>query len=222
MYFMICILRTVRQHDSIMVVVDKLRKVAHFISVKTTYSTSEVAQIFIREIMILHGVPKNIVSNRDAKFTSMFWKELFAGLGIELAFSTTYHLQIDDQTERVSMILQDMLRMYVMHQQRKWEEYLPLVEFGYNYGYQESLRMIPFEAQYGRSCNTSISQRDLVKRVLIGINMLMDMEQEMLVIKKNLKETQDRQKSYVDKHRVFKEFQVGEHVYLRIKPKKTL
>ena len=66
-----------------MVVVDMLRKVAHFIPVKTTYSASEVAQVFIREILRLQGVSKNIVLDRDAKFSSKFWKELFAGLGIE-------------------------------------------------------------------------------------------------------------------------------------------
>ena len=85
------LLRTVEQHDSIMVVVDRLSKVAHFILVKTTYASSEVAQVFIREIMILHGVTTKIVSDRDRKFTSKFWKELFTGLGTELAFSISYH-----------------------------------------------------------------------------------------------------------------------------------
>ena len=73
------------------VVVDRLTKVVHFILVKTMYSASDVAQVFIRDVVILHGVPKNIVSDKDSKFTSKFWKELFAGLGIELAFSTTYY-----------------------------------------------------------------------------------------------------------------------------------
>jgi len=83
--------RTSRQHDSIMVVVDRLTKVAHFILVKSTYSTSDVAQVFIRDIVRLNGVLKNILSDRDANFTSKFWKELFAGLGTELAFNATYH-----------------------------------------------------------------------------------------------------------------------------------
>lgn len=64
----------------------------------------------------LHGVPKNIVSDNNVKFTSMFWKELFVGLGIELVFNTFYHLQTDGHIERVNRILEDMLRMYVMHQ----------------------------------------------------------------------------------------------------------
>ena len=119
--------RTMRQHDSIMVVADILTKVAHFIPVKYTFLAREVAQVFIRGVVRLHGVPKKILLEKDAKFTSKFWKELFARLGTELAFSTTYHPQTDGKTERVNRILEDMLRMYVMHQKWKWEEYLPLV-----------------------------------------------------------------------------------------------
>lgn len=72
--------------------------------------------MFIGEIVRLHGVPKNIVSEKDAKLTYKFWKELFTGLGTKLAFTIAYHLQIDGQTERANMILLDMLRIYMMHQ----------------------------------------------------------------------------------------------------------
>lgn len=75
-----------------MLVVDKLKKVAHLIRVKSTYSYNDVAQVFIKDVERLHGVLKNIMLDKDAKFTSMFWKELFAGLGIELAFNTSYHM----------------------------------------------------------------------------------------------------------------------------------
>eukprot|EP00253_Pinus_taeda_P020143 PITA_20143 len=109
--------RMLTQHDSIMVVVYRLTKVAHFIPVTSTFSASNVAKVFIKDVARLHGVPKKIVSDRDAKFTSKFWKELFAGLGTKLAFSTTYHLQTDGQRNRVNKILEEMLRMYVMHQQ---------------------------------------------------------------------------------------------------------
>lgn len=95
---------------------------------KSTFSASNVTQVFIRDVVRLHGVLKKIMSDWDAKFTSKFSKELFVGLGIELAFHTTYHLQIDGHIERVNGILEEILRMYVMHQQPKWEEYLPLVD----------------------------------------------------------------------------------------------
>jgi len=100
-----------------MVVVDRLTKVVHFIPLKSTFSNSDVAHVFIIDVVRLDGVPKKIMLERDAKFTSKFCKELFAGLGTKLAFSTTYHLQTNEQTERVNKILEDMLRMYVMHQQ---------------------------------------------------------------------------------------------------------
>lgn len=81
--------------------------------------------------------------------------------------------------------------------------------------------MSQFGALYGRSCNTPISWTDLVNRVLIGPHMLMDMEQEMQVIKKNLKATHDRKKSYADQNMLFSEFLVGEQVYMHIKLKKS-
>ena len=66
----------------------------------------------------LHGVPKKIVSDRDAKFTSKFWEELFISVGTKFSFRTSYHPQTDGKIERVNRILEDMLRMYVMHQKR--------------------------------------------------------------------------------------------------------
>ena len=95
MEFIIGLPRIMRQHDSIMVVVVRLTNVAHFILVKSTFSASDEAQVFIRDVVRLHGVTKKIVSNNNTKFTSKFLKELFAELGTKLTFFKTYHLQID-------------------------------------------------------------------------------------------------------------------------------
>jgi hypothetical protein len=161
-----------KQNDIIMVVVDKLSKSTHFIPIKSTCKAIDIASIFMKEIFRLHGMPKEIVSDRDTKFTSNFWKSLMAGLETKLLFSTAYHPQTDGQTERVNQILEDMLRMHVMHQPKKWEDFLPLVEFTYNNGYQESLKMSPFEVLYGRPCNTPVSWSNPVNRVTIGPDML--------------------------------------------------
>ena len=83
--------RTKRQNDSIMVVVDRLSKSAHFIPIKSTYKTVQIADIFMKEIFKLHGIPKTVISDWDVKFTSAFWKTLFSGLGTQIHFSTTYH-----------------------------------------------------------------------------------------------------------------------------------
>ena len=97
---------TWRQHDSIMVAVDKLTKTTHFIPVKSTHKTDDIAKIFMKEVFKLHGLPKAIVSDRDVKFTSNFWKGLFADLGTKLKFSTAYHPQTDGQIERVNQVLE--------------------------------------------------------------------------------------------------------------------
>ena len=111
-----------KQNDAIMVVVDKLSKFAHFISVKSTCKAINITRVFMNEIFRLHGMPKEIMSDRDMKFTSNFWKSLMASLKTNLLFSTAYHPQTDGKTERVNQILEDMLRMHVMHQPKKWED----------------------------------------------------------------------------------------------------
>ena len=93
---------TMRKHDSIIVVVDKLTKASHFIPVKSTYKVDGNANIFMKEFFRLHGFPKAIISDRDTKFTSNFQKGIFAYLGTKMNFSTTYHPQTDGQIERVN------------------------------------------------------------------------------------------------------------------------
>jgi hypothetical protein len=89
----------------------------------------------MRKIGRLHGIPKAIVSNRDIKFTSNFWRGLFKGFGTNMNFSTTYHTQSDGKTKRVNQVIDDMLRIYVVDKPSKWEDYLHLVEFSYDNGY---------------------------------------------------------------------------------------
>eukprot|EP00253_Pinus_taeda_P034317 PITA_34317 len=101
MDFIIGLPKSKKGNDSIMVVVDKLSKSANFIPVQSTYRATQVANIFMQNIFRLHGLPKTIISDRDVKFTSAFWRTLFEGLGTQLSFSTAYHLQTDGQTERV-------------------------------------------------------------------------------------------------------------------------
>ena len=116
----------------------------------------------------MHGLPKAIISDRDTKFTSNFWKGLFAGLGTKSNFSTAYHPQTDGQTERLNQVLEDMLRMYMMEKPSMWEDYLHLVEFAYNNGQQASLGMNPYEALYGRRCRTAVTWDNPVNRIVLG------------------------------------------------------
>jgi hypothetical protein len=175
--------RTSKKHDAIMVVVDKLTKSSHFIPLKTTRKSNNVADIYMREVARLHGIPKKILSDRDPKFTSKFWKVIFKGLGTNLNFNTTCHPESDGKRERVNQVIEDMLRIYVMDKPSKWEYYLHLVEFSYNNGYQASLKMSPFEALYGRKCNTPVSWDNPADRAVVGPELLKEMEEKMLKIK---------------------------------------
>jgi hypothetical protein len=155
--FIIGFPKTQKQNDSIMVVIDKLSKYAHFIPIKSTFKTINIAEIFMKEIFRLHGIPKMVISDRYVKFTSAFWKELFAGLNTNLNFSTSYHPQTNGQTKTTNKIMEDMLHMYVRTKPKKWEDYLHLVEFAYNNGYQTSAKLSRFEILYDIKCMMPIS-----------------------------------------------------------------
>jgi hypothetical protein len=167
--------KTQKPNDSIMVVIDKLSKSAHFIPVKSTFKDINIAEIFMKIFFRRHGIPKMVISDKDVKFTSAFWKELFAGINTNLNISTSYHPQMDGQTERTNQIIEDMLRMYVRTKPRKWEDYLHLVEFTYNNGYQTSAKLIPFEILYGIKCTTPISWDNLADRIMVGPEILQEM-----------------------------------------------
>ena len=102
--------RTSRGHNSVWVIVDRLTKETHFLAVKTTDTLVTLSRLYIEEIVRLHGVPLSIISDRDPRFVSQFWKSLQNALGTQLIFSTAFHPQTDGQSERVIQILEDMLR----------------------------------------------------------------------------------------------------------------
>ena len=156
MNFVFKLPRTQRRHDGIWVIVDRLTKSAHFLAVKETFSLQRLAELFIREIVRLHGVPVSIVSNRNACFTSKFWRSLQQALGTKLHFSTAFHPQTDGQSERTIQTLEDMLRSCVMQFKGNWDSHLPLVEFTYNNTFHSSIGMAPFEALYGKDCRTPL------------------------------------------------------------------
>jgi hypothetical protein len=115
MDFIIGLPRSTKQNDAIMVVVDKLSKVSHFIPIKSNCKEIYIANIFMKYTFIMHGMPKEIISDRDKKFISNFWKSLFVGFETKIFFSTSYHPQTDGKIDRVDQVLEDMLRMHVMN-----------------------------------------------------------------------------------------------------------
>src|SRR6185437_13655520 len=187
---------------------------AHFIPVITTYSVKRYAEIYLDQIIRLHGVPKTIISDRGAQFIACFWEQLQESLGTKLICSSAYHPQTDGQTERINQILEDMLRACVLTYTKKWDECLPLAEFSYNNNYQESIKRAPFEAFYGRRCRTPLNWSEAGERNVFGPDMVSEAEEQVRFIQENLKIAQSRQKSYADKKCQSFSFQVGDNIYL--------
>ena len=156
MDFVVGLPRTSRKHDSIWVIVDRLTKSAHFLSVDSGWGSEALATLYIQEIVRLHGVPTSIISDRGTQFTSRFWRSIQRDLGTQVALSTAFHPQTDSQSERTIQVLQDMLRACVLDFGGSWSKYLPLVEFSYNKSYHSSIGMAPFEALYGRRCRSPV------------------------------------------------------------------
>ena len=123
---------------------------AHFIPLKAgEKSADHLARIILKEVWRFHGLPNNIVSDRDSRFTSSFWKALMRLLEINQKMSTAYHPQTDGQTERVNQILESYLRNYVNYEQDNWAEMLPMAEFAYNNSATTATTISPFFANYG-------------------------------------------------------------------------
>ena len=148
--------RTRSGFDGVWVIVDRLTKSAHFLPVKETFRLDKLAQLFVDEIVRLHGVPVTIISDRDPRFTSRLWKAFQTDFGTRLNFSTAFHPQTDGQSERTIQTLEDMLRASVLQFRGNWDRHLSLMEFAYNNSYHSSLGMPQFEALYGKAYQTPV------------------------------------------------------------------
>ncbi|OMO50156.1 Integrase, catalytic core [Corchorus capsularis] len=144
-----------RGQDPVFVVVDRFSKMAHFIACTKTDDAINVANLFFKEIVRLYGMPRTIVSDRDTKFLSHFWRTLWAKLGTKLLFSTTCHLQTDGQTEVVNSenlrrtLIKKNVRTLIKNNLKTWEDCLPHVEFAYNRSIHSTIGYSPFEIVYG-------------------------------------------------------------------------
>ncbi|GJW41164.1 putative reverse transcriptase domain-containing protein [Tanacetum coccineum] len=179
--------------DTIWVIVDRLTKSAHFLPIRENDLLDKLARLYLNRIVSRHRIPASIICDRDGRFTSNLWKSFQKALGTDISMSTAYHLETDGQSERTIQTLEDMLRACVINFGKGWVKYMPLAEFSYNNSYHSSIKAAPYEALYGRKCQSPRMQA-----------------------------AQDQQKSYADRKRNPMEFEVGDRVMLKVSPWKEV
>nr|GEZ38840.1 putative reverse transcriptase domain-containing protein [Tanacetum cinerariifolium] len=218
MDFIIGLPRTSSGYDSIWVIVDRLTKSAHFLLVKMTYSMEKLSKLYLKEVVCRHEVPILIISDRDSKFTSRFWRSLQEALGTRLDMSTAYHPKTDGQSERTIQTLEDMLRACVIDFRGSWDRHLPLVKFSYNNSYHASIKVAPFKALYGRKCRSPVGWSEVGDSQLTGPKLIQETNEKIVQIKNHLLTARSCQKSYADIRRRPLEFNVWDKVMLKVSP----
>ncbi|CAI7850895.1 unnamed protein product [Closterium sp. NIES-54] len=200
-------------HDAILVVIDKFSKMGHFIPTHTTARTEETAQLFLKHIISQHGIPTTLISDRDPKFTSKFWKELMSLMGTRLAMSSAYHPQTDGQTERLNQIVEQLLRVACKDDINKWDLHLLVLEFAYNNAKHAATGETPIFLCYGRHPLTP-QQPTVPATVQPAHDFVTTMQQLWDRTHKRLQDIQSSQKRLADRHRRDHTIAVGDHVLL--------
>jgi hypothetical protein len=223
MDFMVSLLPS-RGFDAIMVVVDRFSKMAHFIPTKDSAIAQETGRLFFTHIFKHHGLSKDIVSDRDLKFTSKFWRTLWKCMGSKLKMNTFFRPQTDGQTERVNLVIQQFLKNYVATNQQDWVDHLELVEFCYNNSKHSTIGSTPFQMVTSKSPIVPITlathgqpPRDVSEEVPMVTQLDEERRRLWEVAKVNLEKAHKRYKDFVDKSRREMKFQERDEVWLNIK-----
>jgi hypothetical protein len=203
--------------EAILVVVDRLSKYCHFIPLKHPYTARTIAEVFVKEIVRLHGVPLSIVSDRDPIFMSNFWQEMFKLQGTKLKMSSAYHPKSDGQTEVVNRCLETYLRCFIADQPKTWVLWVPWAEYWFNTTYHASTGKTPFEIVYGRTPPTMVRWIQGEVRVEAVQKELLDRDEAIKQLKTHLLRAQDRMKYFADKKRCDKSFAIGEWVFVKLR-----
>nr|GEV55279.1 hypothetical protein [Tanacetum cinerariifolium] len=174
-------------------------------TVKIEYQTSseddtleKLTRQYLKEVVSRHRVPVLIISDRDGKFTSHFWKSLNKALGTRLDMSIAYHPETAGQSERTIQTLEDMLRACVLDFGKGWDRHLPLVEFLYNNSHHTSIKAALFEALYRRKCRSLICWAEVEDTQLTGLEIIHKTTEKIVQIKSYIQAACDLQKSYAD------------------------
>ncbi|GJZ87291.1 putative reverse transcriptase domain-containing protein [Tanacetum coccineum] len=208
--------RSSQGFDTIWVIVDRLTKSAHFLPIRENDPLDKLARLYLNRIVARHGIPASIISDRDGRFTSNFWRSFKRALGTDISLSTTYHPETNGQSERTIQTLEDMLRACVINFGKGWVKHLPLAEFSYNNSYHASIKAAPYEALYGRKFRSPVCWAEVGEAQLTGPELIQETMEKIVLIKQRMQVAQDQQKSYADWKRKPIEFKVGDRVMLKV------
>ena len=200
--------------DTILTVVDRFTKMAHFLPCVKSISSQETADLIMREVFRHHGLPDNIISDRGPQFISHFWKHLWAGLKISCKLSSAYHPQTDGQTERTNQTLEQYLRCFISYQQDDWSNILHLAEFAYNNTVHSSTKVTPFFAYTGNHPRWCIVDLPEVARNPSAEHHLHRLHRIQLALSSHLQAAQAQHKTNADRYRLKSPFKVGDRVWL--------
>ena len=201
---------------NILVVVCRLTKMAHFIPM-VNITASNVAKTFLREVVRIHGIPQDIISDRDVAFTSQFWQTICSSMDITLNMATAHHKQTDGQSENAIQQLKQYLRHYVNYSQDNWCELLPLAEIAHNTRKNTSTKETPFKANYGfepRILNQGVSLDTSPE----ATNYIKEIMKAHHTASNYLLHSQEKYKYYADKKRTKEpKYKIGDQVMLSTK-----
>jgi len=208
--------KTKRGHDAIQVYVERLAKLKHFAASRSTDGAVEMAAAFVHNVVRLHGVPESVVSDRDPRFTAHYYDELSRLMGIKLSMSTARHPQTDGQSEREIKTLITSLRAFCNDHQDDWDDYLDMLELGFNSAVQASTKSSPHELVYGIAPRLPIDVAvdTLTPRVPAAVDRAARMKVAFDLGRNQLIAAQERQARNADRHRRELKLAVGDQVLL--------
>ncbi len=200
-------------YDAVVVFVDKLTKMCHIAPCKTTTTAEQFARIYLENVVKHHGFQKDIISDRDPRWQSEFWKELSKDFDMRLRFSSAFHPQTDGQTERTNRTLEEMLRHYVSPNHSDWDKHLPMIEFALNNSLQSSTGQTPFFLYTGRHPITPLSSMSESKNPAAR-SVRLTWQERVQMAQKCLKDAQSRMIKYQTEKCRDETFNVDDRVLL--------
>ena len=200
--------------NAIFVIVDRFSKMAHFIPTTMRVDAPALAQLFLDHVVRLHGMPQSILSDRDPRFLSLFWKELFTLTDTTLRFSTPNHPQTDGQTERTNRTLEQYLRIHVKHRPARWAHYISLAEIAYNNSIHSATGVSPFYLVYQRHINLplDLALGNIHSRNAATESLLNEHRTLLQLARDNLAKTRTNMILYNQHKDNLPPFNIGDHV----------